>query len=184
MDDASRKVERVTGTEIGDTAPDFTLAGIRFQNGTVEHVDFSLAAARGKPLVLAFYPLDASKVCTEQLCSYQDQLRGFEDLGAQVWGISLQGVESHEDFARAQGISFPLLADTAGVSRDYGVMLGSLAVRRSVFILDGDGVIRWKHVAMLGLTYRSAEQIREELRRLFPEPTASAQRFDLPPPPA
>jgi peroxiredoxin Q/BCP len=174
----------VTGTEIGDTAPDFTLAGIRFQNGTVEHADFSLAAARGKPLVLAFYPLDASKVCTEQLCSYQDQLRGFEDLGAQVWGISLQGVESHEDFARAQGITFPLLADTAGVSRDYGVMLGNLAVRRSVFILDGDGVIRWKHVAMLGLTYRSAEQIREELRRLFPEPTATAQRFDLPPPPA
>lgn len=174
----------MTGTEIGDIAPDFTLDGIRFQNGTVEHAPFSLAAARGKPLVLAFYPLDASKVCTEQLCSYQDQLKGFEDLGAQVWGISLQGVESHEDFARAQGISFPLLADTQGVSREYGVMLGNLAVRRSVFILDGDGVIRWKHVAMLGLTYRSAEQIREELRRLFPEPTVEQTRYALPPPPA
>ena len=174
----------MTGTEIGDIAPDFTLDGIRFHDGHVERQPFSLAAARGKPIVLAFYPLDASKVCTEQLCSYQDQLKGFEDLGAQVWGISLQGVESHEDFARAQGISFPLLADTQGVSRDYGVMLGNLAVRRSVFILDGDGVIRWKHVAMIGLTYRSAEQIREELRRLFPEPTVDQTRYALPPPPA
>lgn len=172
----------MTGTEIGDLAPDFALRGIRFQDGTVEHDEFRLSSRRGAPMVLAFYPLDASKVCTEQLCSYQDQLKGFEDLGAQVWGISLQGVESHEEFARAQGITFPLLADTEGVSSAYGVMLGNLAVRRSVFILDGDGVIRWKHVAMLGLTYRSAEQIREELRRLFPEPELGQTRYALPPP--
>lgn len=172
----------MTGTEIGDTAPDFTLSGIRFRDGTVQHEQFTLSAQRGAPLVLAFYPLDSSKVCTEQLCSYQDQLKGFEDLGAQVWGISLQGIESHEDFAKAQGITFPLLADTEGVSGAYGVMLGSLAVRRSVFIIDGDGVIRWKHVAMLGLTYRSAEQIREELRRLFPTPEAGQLRYALPPP--
>ena len=172
----------MTGTEIGDIAPDFTLPGIRITNGVAERADFSLSAQRGAPVVLAFYPLDASKVCTEQLCSYQDQLKGFENLGAQVWGISLQGVASHEEFARAQGISFPLLADTEGVSRIYGVMLAGLAVRRSVFIIDAEGRIRWKHVAMLGLTYRSAETIREELRRLFPEPVVGQTRYALAPP--
>ncbi|TXK19588.1 peroxiredoxin [Homoserinibacter sp. GY 40078] len=172
----------MTGTDIGDIAPDFRLPGIRIRDGQTEHSEFALSAARGRPLVLAFYPLDASKVCTEQLCSYQDQLAGFRDLGAEVWGISPQGIESHEEFARAQGITFPLLADTAGVAREYGVMLAGLAVRRSVFILDGAGAIRWKHVAMVGLTYRSAEQIREELRRLFPTPDAAQTRYALPPP--
>lgn len=172
----------MTGTEIGDTAPDFTLPGIRIVDGVAQRSEFRLSAQRGAPLVLAFYPLDASKVCTEQLCSYQDQLKGFEDLGAQVWGISMQGVASHEGFAREQGITFPLLADTEGVARVYGVTLAGLAVRRSVFIIDADGVIRWKHVAMLGLTYRSAEQIREELRRLFPEPVVGQTRYNLAPP--
>lgn len=172
----------MTGTEIGDLAPDFALPGIRFEDGVATHSEYRLSAARGRPIVLAFYPLDASKVCTEQLCSYQDQLKGFENLGAEVWGMSLQGVESHEEFAREQGLTFPLIAADIDTAKAYGVMLGNLAIRRSVFIIDGDGVIRWKHIAMLGLTYRSAEQIREELRRLFPEPTATQTRYALPPP--
>jgi len=172
----------VTGTEIGDLAPDFALPGIRIQDGVAVHSEYRLSAARGRPIVLAFYPLDASKVCTEQLCSYQDQLAGFENLGAEVWGVSLQGVASHEEFAREQGLTFPLLEADVATAKSYGVMLGSLAIRRSVFIIDAEGVIRWKHVAMLGLTYRSAEQIREELRRLFPEPEAGQTRYALPPP--
>ncbi|WP_227000588.1 redoxin domain-containing protein [Protaetiibacter intestinalis] len=172
----------MTGTDIGDLAPDFTLPGIRIEDGTPVAAEYRLSAARGRPIVLAFYPLDASKVCTEQLCSYQDQLKGFENLGAEVWGISLQGVESHEEFARAQGITFPLLAADVATAKSFGVMLGSLAIRRSVFIIDAEGVIRWKHVAMLGLTYRSAETIREQLRLLFPEPEVGQTRFALAPP--
>lgn len=172
----------MTGTDIGDLAPDFALPGIRVRDGVVTHSEYRLSAARGKPIVLAFYPLDASKVCTEQLCSYQDQLAGFENLGAEVWGVSLQGVESHEEFARTQGLTFPLLATDVDTAKSFGVMLGNLAIRRSVFIIDAEGVIRWKHVAMLGLTYRSAEQIREELRRLFPEPEVGQPRYALAPP--
>src|ERR1700712_5155080 len=113
------------GVEVGDVAPDFVLPGMRLVDGRVEHSEYRLSEHRGAPIVLAFYPLDGSKVCTEQLCSYQDQFAGFDALGAQIWGISLQGVESHEEFARNEGLTFPLLGDRRdGVAAAYGTMLG------------------------------------------------------------
>src|SRR5271154_1783691 len=91
----------------GDTAPDFTLPG------TVggERADYTLSAERGHPIVLAFYPGDETLVCTKQLCSYQDALGALEALGAQLWGISSQDIESHEAFQRNRKLTFPLLAD-------------------------------------------------------------------------
>jgi peroxiredoxin Q/BCP len=167
--------------EVGDLAPDFVLPGIRVVDGRVEHSEFRLSERRGAPVVLAFYPLDSSKVCTEQLCSYQDEFGGFDALGAQVWGISLQGLESHEEFARKQGLTFPLLADHRdGVAAAFGTMLGPNAIRRSVFIIDGDGIIRWKHVALVGFTFRKAAEIRDQILKLFPEPVGGT--FSLAPP--
>lgn len=166
--------------EVGGRAPQFTLPGIRMVDGRFERRDFSLAERRGGPVVLAFYPLDQSKVCTQQLCSYQDDFQGFEELGAEVWGISLQGVESHEDFARTNGLTFPLLADHRdGVGAAYGVALGGM-LRRAIFIIDGDGILRWKHVAMIGFTYRRASEIKEQLLRLFPAPSGNAFAFAPP----
>ncbi|CAN5182541.1 thioredoxin-dependent thiol peroxidase [soil metagenome] len=167
--------------EVGDIAPDFVLAGMQIVDGQVEHREFRLSERHGAPVVLAFYPLDSSKVCTEQLCSYQDEFGGFDALGAQVWGISLQGLESHEEFARQQGLTFPLLADHRdGVAASYGTMLGPNAIRRSVFIIDGDGIVRWKHVALVGFTFRKAAEIRDQILRLFPEPVGGT--FALAPP--
>lgn len=169
------------GIEIGDVAPDFQLPGLRVFGEFVERAPYRLSEHRGKPLVLAFYPLDASPTCTKQLCEYEDEFEGFEALGADIWAISLQDLNSHESFARDKSLSFPLLADTAGVADLYGAtMLGGRAIRRSVFILDGDGILRWKHVAMLGLGYRGAEEIRGKLLELFPVPAGAA--FDLPAP--
>jgi peroxiredoxin Q/BCP len=166
--------------EVGDRAPEVNLPGIRMVDGRFEHDVYSLSDRRGRPVVLAFYPLDQSKVCTEQMCSYQDDFEGFEELGAEVWGISLQGVESHEEFARKNGLTFPLLADHRdGVAKEYGVALGP-SLRRSVFIIDADGIIRWKHVALLGFTYRRASEIREQILRLFPAPSGSAFAFAPP----
>jgi peroxiredoxin Q/BCP len=170
-----------TGIHVGDVAPDFELPGLQISGNTVEHRPFRLSGHRGKPLVLAFYPLDASAVCTKQLCEYQDEFEGFEALGADLWAISLQDLESHELFARAKNLSFPLLADTTGVAETYGVtMLGGRAIRRSIFILDGDGVIRWKHVAMLGFGYRGAQELKGKLLELFPAPAGGS--YDLPAP--
>ena len=169
------------GIEVGDVAPEFELPGLKVTGDAVEHRPYRLSEQRGKPLVLAFYPLDASAVCTKQLCEYQDEFEGFEALGADLWAISLQDLDSHELFARTKNLSFPLLADDSGVAATYGVtMLGGRAIRRSIFILDAEGVIRWKHVAMLGFGYRGAQELREKLLELFPVPAGGS--FDLPAP--
>ena len=137
----------------GDVAPPFTLAGT---GGT----DVRLSDLRGAPVVLVFYPGDDTPVCTVQLNSYNDDLAHFQDLGAALLGISPQGVDSHEAFAAAQGFSFPLLADTdKAVGAAYGV-LGPLGFyRRSVFVVDADGVIRYAHRAMAGLTFKRSEEL-------------------------
>jgi peroxiredoxin Q/BCP len=148
----------------GDLAPDFTLPG------TVggQRSDYTLSAQRGHPLVLAFYPGDETLVCTKQLCSYQDDLSAFSDLGAQLWGISSQDIESHEAFQRNRHLSFPLLADeTNKVFAAYGLGLG-VSRRRAIFVIDGAGKIAWSHVSRLGLSYQKTDVIAAVLKDLQP----------------
>ena len=152
--------------EIGRPAPDFTLPAVQLSDGAAVRRDLTLSEERGHPVVLAFYPGDATSVCTRQLCSYSSGLEAFTDLGATVWGISTQDIESHESFARTFGLRMPLLADTGRQAvAAYGIGLGSL-VRRSVFIVDAEGVLRWKHVAALGLTFRDIPTLTEQLAAL------------------
>jgi thioredoxin-dependent peroxiredoxin len=150
--------------EIGQVPPDFTLPGIELTGTEVSHSQYTLTQQRGRPLVLAFYPGDNTAVCTKQLCSYTSGLESFTGFGAQVWAISPQGLESHEQFARKHALAFPLLADEGlTVSRRYGIALGGVGLRRSVFVIDGDGVLRWKHVTLVGLTFPSADVISAQL---------------------
>jgi peroxiredoxin Q/BCP len=152
---------------LGAPAPDFTLPGVQVTAGEAARREYTLSAERGRPLVLAFYPGDDTAVCTRQLCSYTSGFESFENLGAAVWGISPQDVDSHERFARKHGLAMPLLADTGvAVSRQYGITLGSAGLRRSVFVLDGQGIVRWKHVTLIGLTFPSAEQIASQVASL------------------
>jgi peroxiredoxin Q/BCP len=141
------------GASVGDIAPDFTLPGTGGRN-------FSLSAYRGQPVVIVFYPGDDSPVCTKQLNSYNNDLAAFEQVGAQVLAISAQDVESHEGFSARHGFKFPLLADTdKKVSGEYGT-LGPLGFpRRSVFVVDAAGVIRYAHRAIAGLTYRPVDEL-------------------------
>ena len=145
---------------VGDPAPDFTLPG------TGGH-DFSLADYRGQPVVLVFYPGDDTPVCTKQLNTYNDDLEQFNDLNAQVIGISAQDVSSHETFAGKHGFDFPLLADTdKAVAGLYGT-LGPIGFpRRSVFIIDADGVVRYAHRAIAGLTFRPVKELIGELEKI------------------
>jgi peroxiredoxin Q/BCP len=153
--------------EVGTTAPGFTLPGVLVTNGTAERGDYALLAQRGKPVVLAFYPGDNTAVCTRQLCSYTSGLDGFTGLGATVWGISPQDLDSHEGFAREYDLGFPLLADTElTVTGLYGIGLVGAGLRRSVFVIDGEGVLRWKHVTLVGLTFPKAETITAQLAAL------------------
>lgn len=153
--------------EVGRPAPDFTLDGIdRSTGGDGAVRSFSLSAYRGAPVVLVFYPGDNTAVCTRQLNSYTEGVDQFASVGAQVLAISPQSVESHEDFSCKQGgFAFPLLADTdKAVGEAYGI-LGPLGFyRRSVFVVDAEGVVRYAHRAVAGLTFRSTDELVEAVR--------------------
>jgi thioredoxin-dependent peroxiredoxin len=138
---------------VGDRAPDFTLSATG--GGIASLSDFA-----GRAVVLVFYPGDDTPVCTKQLNSYNDGLAQFEALDAQVLGISAQSVESHDRFSGKHGFKFPLLADTdKKVAALYGT-LGPLGFpRRSVFVIDGSGVVRYAHRAIAGLTYRPVDEL-------------------------
>jgi peroxiredoxin Q/BCP len=138
---------------VGDQAPDFSLPGTGNQN-------YSLSACKGKTVVLVFYPGDNTPVCTKQLVCYNNELAQFSELDAQVLAVSGQDLESHEKFATQHGFQFPLLADTEkAVARAYGT-LGPLGIpRRSIFVIDASGVVRYVHRALVGVTFRPVDEL-------------------------
>src|SRR5262245_33440052 len=145
---------------VGDQAPAFKLSGT---GGKV----YALEDYSGQPVVLVFYPGDDTPVCTKQLNTYNDGLDQFTNLGAQVLAISAQDIASHERFAGKHGFAFPLLADTdKAVAGSYGTVGPIGFPRRSVFIVDGEGVIRYAHRAIAGLTYRPVSELVEALKAL------------------
>ncbi len=153
--------------DLGQVAPDFTLPGVLLAHGEPAQSQYTLSQQRGKPVVLAFYPGDNTAVCTRQLCSYTSGLESFTGFGATVWAISPQGLASHEQFARKYNLAFPLLADEGlTVSKQYGITLGGAGLRRSVFVIDSGGILRWKHVTLVGLTFPSADTISGQLSAL------------------
>lgn len=145
--------------KVGDAAPDFTLAGT---DGTAEgHRDYSLSEFAGRPVVVVFYPGDNTPVCTRQLNSYTSDIDAFREVDAQVLAISPQTVESHDAFSRDQGgFAFPLLADVdKAVGRLYGILGPVGFYRRSIFVIDGGGVVRHAHRAVAGLWFRPTDEL-------------------------
>ena len=112
-----------------------------------QHCAATLDDYRGKTLVLVFYVADWHPVCTGQLERYRDFAPEFERLGAEVVAISPDSVWSHASFARAHGLTFPLLSDDSprgAVARAYGVDEGEGAPhRRGLFVVDPAGVVTW-----------------------------------------
>ncbi len=118
-------------------------------------------------MILVFYPGDDTPVCTKQLNSYNDDLAEFAELDAQVLALSAQDIESHARFAAKHGFRFPLLADTNKEVAALYATLGPLGFpRRSVFVIDGDGVVRYAHRAIAGLTYRPVSELVGVLKKL------------------
>lgn len=130
----------------GSAAPDFTLPDSDGES-------WRLADNRGKVVVLLFYPGDETPVCTRQMCSVRDRWEDYTATGAEVVGISTNTVESHKSFAENHQLPLRLLAD---VDRKVADMYGAQSlipgkVARSVFVIDGKGVIRYRDVRPLGL---------------------------------
>jgi peroxiredoxin Q/BCP len=150
--------------DVGSPAPDFTLDGS--DNTPDGRRPYRLSDYRGRVVVLVFYPGDSTPVCTRQLHAYTEDIASFEEAGAQVLAISPQSVQSHDEFSCKQGgFGFPLLADTdKSVGDAYGI-LGPLGFyRRSVFVVDAEGIIRYAHRAVAGLTFRSSRELVEAVK--------------------
>ena len=134
--------------QAGTQAPDFTLHSAPDQT-------VSLRDYRGQPVILAFYPADWSPVCGDQMALYNEIRSEFEGYGARLLGISVDGAWCHRAFADQRKLHFPLLADfepKGAVARRYGVYReGDGFSERALFVIDGDGIIRWSYVSPVGV---------------------------------
>jgi peroxiredoxin Q/BCP len=140
--------------DVGDAAPDFELPGTGGKT-------YKLSDYRGRKLVIAFYPGDFTAVCTKQFCSYRDQSEKLDQIGADVLGISPQSVESHERFTQEKSLNVPLLADEdKSVAKAYGVLAGPM-VRRAIFVIDEQGIIRHRKVTLVGLSFESVDDLEQ-----------------------
>jgi peroxiredoxin len=134
--------------EVGSVAPDFTL---RDQEGR----DVSLSSFRGeRNVVLVFYPMSFTSVCSVQMPGYNGSVHRWEDEEAQVLGISVDSVPVHKAFAEyVGGVDFPLLADFyphGAVARGYGVLRENGTSERATFVIDKKGIVRYAEVHPMG----------------------------------
>lgn len=153
----------MSGLEVGTLAPDFTLPGVQRQNRR----DFSLSEYRGQPVVLAFYPGDATAGCSLQLRSYRDDFKVFEKAGAVVLAISPQSVDSHADWSDREGFPFALLADTDHkVIESYGARSAVVGVKRTVYIIDSQGIVQWCFTGGVRAIFKKPRHLAKVLKEV------------------
>jgi peroxiredoxin len=126
----------------GAAAPDFTLSVTPDEKLTLKEL-------RGKPVILAFYPADWSPVCGDQMALYNEILPEFQNFGAELIGISVDGAWCHAAYAKDHHLHFPLAADfepKGAVARAYGAYREKERFcERALFVIDKDGVITWSY---------------------------------------
>lgn len=158
--------------EAGARAPDFTLRSAPDQT-------LSLSQLRGRPVILAFYPADWSPVCGDEMSLFNQVLPEFQRHGAELLGISVDGVWCHAAFARDRKLRFPLLADfepKGAVARQYGGYDGQEGVaKRALFVIDAGGVIHWSYLSPAGVN-PGADGILSALESLEAAGQAGARR--------
>jgi peroxiredoxin len=155
----------------GTPAPDFRLRSTDDEMVSIQ--DF-----RGKPVILAFYPNDWSPVCGDQMGLYNEVLPVFQQLGAELLGISVDSAWCHLAFAEDRKLRFQLLADfepKGEVARRYGVYRTADGTsERALFVLDADGIIRWSYVSPAEIN-PGADGILTALERLHTSAQESRQ---------
>ena len=138
----------MTALATGTPAPDFALPSTPDQK-------LSLSEFRGRNAVLVFYPADWSPVCGDQLALYNELHDQFDDLNADLIGVSVDGIWRHLAFARDRGFRLTLLADfepKGAVAKSYGVYReGEGVTERALFVIDGEGIIRYAYVSPIGI---------------------------------
>ena len=152
---------------IGDSAPDFNLADadLKMQK---------LSDYKGKPIVLAFFPAAESPVCTKEMCTFRDSLEELKGYDAQVLGISVDGPFANKIFTENRHLNFPILSDYSRETiKNYGIVMPNLgplqdynAAKRSIFVVDNAGMIRYKWVSENPLLEPNYEEIKNALAKL------------------
>jgi peroxiredoxin len=149
----------------GAAAPDFSLVD---QDGA----KCTLADLRGKPAVLAFYPADWSPVCGDQMALYNEVLPVFRELGAELFGVSVDSRWCHGAFAENRKLRFRLLADfepKGAMARRYGAYREQDGTsERALFVLDAAGAVSWSYLSPIGVN-PGADGILEALEAMKPE---------------
>lgn len=149
--------------EVGDEAPDFTL---RDQNN--EEVTLSAFRAT-KAVLVIFYPLAFTGICTGELCAVRDDIATFQNDVVQVVSISVDSAYSHKVFSEREGYQFPLLSDFwphGGVAQNYGVFNETAGIaNRGTFLIDRDGIVRFAEMNAPG-EGRDAQDWRDAIAKL------------------
>ena len=152
---------------VGEKAPDFKALDSSLKERKLE--DY-----RGHNTVLAFFPGAFTSVCTKEMCTFRDSLSAFNNLDAKVVGISVDSPFSLAEFGKVNKLNFDLLSDSEKqISKSYGSLYDSFlnipglrAAKRSVFVLDKNGVVRFKWVSEDARVEPDYETVKKEIQKL------------------
>jgi peroxiredoxin len=145
---------------VGSVAPDFTLPSTAGR-------DVTLSAFRGKNVLLAFFPLAFTSVCTREMCEFSEDYARYGNAATDVLPISVDSIPTLKEFKAKERIGVDLLSDfKREVSRRYGVLLDSSFSARAYFLIDRRGVLRWSFVEETPGTKRGTAELLEQIDRL------------------
>ena len=152
---------------VGEKAPDFKALDSSLKEKKLE--DY-----KGHNTVLAFFPGAFTSVCTKEMCTFRDSLSAFNNLDAKVVGISVDSPFSLAEFGKVNRLNFDLLSDSEKqISKSYGSLYESFlnipglkAAKRSVFVLDKNGVVKFKWVSEDARVEPDYEAVKKEIQKL------------------
>jgi peroxiredoxin len=145
---------------VGSVAPDFSLPSTAGR-------DVTLSALRGKNVLLAFFPLAFTSVCTREMCEFSEDYARYGNAATEVLPISVDSIPTLKEFKAKERIGVDLLSDfKREVSRRYGVLLDTFFSARAYFLIDRQGVLRWSFIEETPGTRRCTGELLEQIERL------------------
>ncbi len=167
-------VDNTEGPQVGQAAPDFELPWATQEALHLKQNEWlKLSSLRGSNVILAFYPADWSGGCTTEVCTFRDSWNDLAKLDGKLLAISGDYVFSHQEWAKHHKLDFPLLQDhdhaIAKMFGSYQPALGGIN-KRTVYLLDKKGVVRYKNLAFKAGAKEDYEALRAELMKLQEPP--------------